>query len=116
VKGIGPETADSMRLYAGRQPVAVVDAYTRRIFQRHDLIAGGESYEALQQFIMDRLPRDVQRYNEFHALLVAVGKGYCHRRKPNCACCPLGDFPHHLEVGSRMSDVGSKRPNLEGER
>ncbi len=98
VKGIGPETADSILLYAGEQPIFVIDAYTRRIFHRHRLIKGGESYEQLQRFVMERLPRHAQLYNEFHALLVAAGKRYCHRRKPNCAACPLGVFPHHIEV------------------
>ena len=97
LKGIGPETADSILLYAGEQPIFVIDAYTRRIFQRHYLISGRESYDELQQFCMDRLPRQPQWYNEFHALLVAVGKRYCHRRDPDCASCPLGEFPHRLK-------------------
>ncbi|MBI4354674.1 MAG: endonuclease III domain-containing protein [Candidatus Omnitrophica bacterium] len=97
VKGIGPETADSILLYAGRQPIVVIDAYTRRIFRRHHLIEGGESYDQLQRFVTQRLPRDVQLYNEFHALLVAVGKRYCRRRDPHCAACPLGVFPHQGE-------------------
>lgn len=98
VKGIGPETADSILLYAGQQPIFVIDAYTRRIFQRHHLIEGGESYDQVQRLVMERVPRDVQLYNEFHALLVAVGKRHCHRRNPECAACPLGVFPHHIEV------------------
>ena len=98
LKGIGPETADSILLYAGRRPIFVIDAYTRRIFQRHQLIPGRESYDELQRFCQDRLPRKVQLYNEFHALLVAVGKRYCHRTDPDCASCPLGKFPHHIEV------------------
>jgi endonuclease-3 related protein len=98
LKGIGPETADSILLYAGRRPIFVIDAYTRRIFQRHQLIPGRESYDELQRFCQDRLPRKAQLYNEFHALLVAVGKRYCHRTDPDCASCPLGKFPHHIEV------------------
>lgn len=98
LKGIGPETADSILLYAGCRPIFVIDAYTRRIFQRHQLIPGRESYDELQRFCLDRLPRRVQLYNEFHALLVAVGKRYCHRTDPDCASCPLGNFPHHIEV------------------
>ena len=97
-KGIGPETADSILLYAGQQPVVVIDAYTRRILQRHHLLTGRESYEDVQRVIVNRVPRDVRLYNEFHALLVSVGKRYCHRRNPECACCPLGKFPHQLEV------------------
>lgn len=95
--GIGPETADSILLYAGQQPVAVVDAYTRRIFRRHHLAEGDEPYEVIQRFVMDRLPEDPKVFNEFHALLVAVGKSYCHRRDPECDQCPLGEFPHHVE-------------------
>ncbi|HAM41492.1 MAG: hypothetical protein A3I71_03540 [Omnitrophica WOR_2 bacterium RIFCSPLOWO2_02_FULL_63_16] len=98
LKGIGPETADSILLYAGRRPTFVIDAYTRRIFQRHHLISGREPYDETQRFCLDRLPRRVQLYNEFHALLVAVGKRYCHRTDPDCASCPLGKFPHHIEV------------------
>jgi endonuclease-3 related protein len=110
VPGIGPETADSILLYAGHQPVFVVDAYTRRIFRRHWLIQGDESYEAIQRMAMDRLPaprrssgqaglpEDPALFNEFHALLVATGKRYCHVRNPDCPQCPLGEFPRHLEV------------------
>ena len=92
--GIGPETADSMLLYAGRQPVFVVDAYTRRMFQRHRLIDAGASYEAIQTLAMRELPRDVALYNECHALIVAAGKQFCHRRDPACERCPLDDLPH----------------------
>jgi len=95
--GIGPETADSILLYAGHQAVCVVDAYTRRIFRRHQLIEGHEPYEVIQRFVMDRFPEDPKLFNEFHALLVAVGKRYCHRRDPDCACCPLGEFPRRLD-------------------
>jgi endonuclease-3 related protein len=101
LSGIGPETADSILLYAGEQPVFVVDAYTRRILGRHRLIHGRESYEAIQRSVMDRLPENPRLFNEFHALLVAVGKRYCHRRDPRCADCPLGEFPRHLEDGAR---------------
>jgi len=97
LSGIGPETADSILLYAGHQPVFVIDAYTRRILRRHQLIEGHEPYEVLQRVVMDRLPEDPQLFNEFHALLVAVGKRYCHRRDPDCARCPLGEFPYQLE-------------------
>ena len=98
ISGIGPETADSILLYAGQQPVFVIDAYTRRIFARHDLIDGREPYDALQQFVMAQLPKDAHVFNEFHALLVALGKRHCHRRAPECARCPLGAFPHNVEV------------------
>ena len=98
IPGIGPETADSILLYAGNEPVFVVDGYTRRIFRRHQLIAGDEPYDAIQRLVMDRLPEDPNLLNEFHALLVEVGKRYCHRRDPDCPHCPLGDLPRTLEV------------------
>jgi len=95
--GIGPETADSMLLYAGRQPVFVVDAYTTRIFRRHRLIPSQATYAMVQALAMQQLPADITVYNESHALLVAVGKRFCHRRAPDCHRCPLGDLPHRWE-------------------
>jgi endonuclease-3 related protein len=92
--GIGPETADSILCYAGRQPVFVVDAYTARIFRRHRLLRPGASYDRIQTFVMDALPDTGHDYNELHALLVAVGKRHCARRHPDCRRCPLGDLPH----------------------
>ena len=98
LNGIGPETADSILLYGGAHPVFVVDTYTRRVFGRHGLIRGDEPYEAIQQMVMDRLPAEPTLFNEFHALIVAAGKQYCHRHHPDCAACPLGSFPTNLEV------------------
>jgi len=94
LRGIGEETADAILLYAGRQPIFVVDAYTRRIFRRHRFISSRASYAQVQQLVMRALRPETRTYNEFHALLVEVGKRYCHRRNPECARCPLGDFPH----------------------
>ncbi|MBN2282974.1 MAG: endonuclease III domain-containing protein [Deltaproteobacteria bacterium] len=88
VHGIGPETADSILLYAGGKPVFVVDAYTRRILERHGMINGSESYEAIQRFCMDALPPDVSVYNQFHALLVHTAKLFC-RVRARCLGCPL---------------------------
>jgi len=88
VSGIGPETADSILLYAGNKPVFVVDAYTRRIFGRLGFLAGGESYDDVQRFFTKRLPEDVRLYNDYHAQIVALGKNVC-RPKPRCALCPL---------------------------
>lgn len=92
--GIGPETADSMLLYAGGQPIFVVDAYTTRVLTRHRLIPPRATYAEIQAMVMDTLPARAPLYNEFHALLVAVGKRCCHRRNPDCADCPLDDLPH----------------------
>lgn len=88
VHGIGEETADSILLYALELPVFVVDAYTRRIFQRLGLLKGDESYGAIQGLFQAHLPRDVALYNEYHALIVRHGKDIC-RPRPRCALCPL---------------------------
>ncbi len=87
VRGIGPETADSILLYAGGKPSFVVDAYTRRIFSRLGLVPEQISYDGLQQLFMQHLPLDVDLFNEYHALLVELGKQVC-RPHPRCpACC-----------------------------
>jgi endonuclease-3 related protein len=122
-KGVGPETADSILLYAGNHPVFVVDTYTRRVFERHQLVAPGADYETIRLLVERALrnlppesraepattgdrpavhypsaistgsrPELAQRYNEFHALLVQVGKHYCLKKAPNCTNCPLSCF------------------------
>uniref|UniRef100_A0A7C3UU50 Endonuclease III domain-containing protein n=1 Tax=candidate division WOR-3 bacterium TaxID=2052148 RepID=A0A7C3UU50_UNCW3 len=88
VKGIGKETADSILLYALKKPFFVVDAYTKRILSRHNLITKDATYDEIQNFFHKNLPREEKVYNEFHALLVRLGKTYC-RKKPNCSNCPL---------------------------
>ncbi len=88
VKGIGPETADSMLLYAAQRPVFVVDAYTRRLMERHGWASPRATYDELAASFALRLPRSPALYNEYHALLVALGKHYC-RPVPRCAECPL---------------------------
>jgi endonuclease-3 related protein len=98
VRGIGPETADSILLYAGNHPVFVVDAYTRRILQRHGLAHGKESYEEIRGLFEKSLPNDLQLFNEFHALIVHTGKNYCRSRSPLCSQCALRPFlPQPLE-------------------
>lgn len=92
VKGIGPETADSIILYAAQQPIFVVDAYTHRILFRHQLIDDGVDYYEIQELFMDSLPEDVQLYNEYHALLVRLGKDFCKKSKPLCDDCPVKDI------------------------
>ncbi len=89
VKGIGPETADSILLYAGQMPVFVVNAYTHRIFARHGWIDYDSDYHQIQDFIQSSLPEDPQLYNEYHALLVYAGKHYCLKKNPKCSQCPL---------------------------
>ena len=91
VKGIGPETADSILLYAGNMPTFVVDAYTHRIFSRHELIPEESTYDEMKSFFEENLPKDVQLFNEYHALLVNIGKTFCKPRKV-CESCPLKDI------------------------
>ncbi len=88
VNGIGPETADSMLLYAGNFPIFVIDAYTKRIFFRLGFCDKDVSYHNLQLFFMNNLSLNVPLYNEYHALLVMLGKHYC-KPKPLCKECPM---------------------------
>jgi endonuclease-3 related protein len=90
VRGIGPETADCILLYAGKHPVFVVDAYARRILDRHGLLRGNRPYEEVQEFFQRSLPQHASLYNEFHALLVRTGKEHCRARNPRCHQCALG--------------------------
>lgn len=91
VNGIGPETADSILLYALGKPVFVVDAYTRRIFHRMDLCAENAGYYELQDLFTRNLPEDVELYNDYHAQIVALGNTFC-RKKPKCDLCPVEDM------------------------
>lgn len=93
VKGIGPETADSILLYALEQPTFVIDAYTYRILRRHHLVGEETTYDEMKSLFEDNLPRDLRLYNEFHALLVHAGKESC-RPTARCAGCPLDPLPH----------------------
>ncbi len=97
VKGIGPETADSIALYAASLPTFVVDAYTYRILTRHGLVPEDIDYHGMRDFFMDVLPQDVSLFNEYHALIVRVAKEWCLKAAPRCATCPLRDF---LDNGS----------------
>jgi endonuclease-3 related protein len=90
VHGVGEETADSILLYAGKKPVFVIDTYTRRVIDRHVIDPGGEKYSDYQRLFMDNLPPDTELFNEYHALMVAVGKNYCRKNQPWCEeCCLL---------------------------
>lgn len=88
IHGIGPETADSILLYGLRKPIFVVDAYTKRILSRHGLVSEKASYEDLQTLFMKHLTPDERLYNEYHALLVHLGKTVC-KKIPECDRCPL---------------------------
>jgi endonuclease-3 related protein len=89
VKGVGPETADSILLYALGKPSFVVDAYTSRIMSRHGLAPEEASYDELRNFFMDVLDPDPEMFNEYHALLVRTGKDWCGKKAPACPGCPL---------------------------
>jgi endonuclease-3 related protein len=96
VFGIGPETADSILLYAGDHPVFVVDAYTKRMLTRHGWIHEKAKYEDVRWMFERDFPGDVKRFNEFHALIVNTGKNFCRTHDPLCGECPLGRY---LEEG-----------------
>lgn len=88
VNGIGPETADSIILYAAKKPVFVIDAYTKRIMSRHGILKNDASYEGFQEVFMKSLKKKVKMFNEYHALLVRLAKNHC-KSKPDCKICPL---------------------------
>jgi len=91
IYGIGPETADSIILYAANKPSFVVDAYTVRIFSRLGFIDKDTNYDKLKRFFEENLPRDVELYKEYHALIDELGKNFC-RKEPYCKKCPLKEF------------------------
>jgi len=88
VNGIGPETADSILLYSLDKPIFVIDAYTKRVLTRHNIIPEDATYHEVQELFHKSLPADVPLYNEYHALFVMTGKHYC-KPKPKCQGCPL---------------------------
>ena len=91
IHGIGPETADSILLYTGNKPVFVIDAYTRRIISRIGLAPEKNSYDGYQILFMDNLPQETELFNEYHALLVRLGKEAC-RKQPVCSACCLSEI------------------------
>lgn len=88
VNGIGHETADSILLYALGKPVFVIDAYTKRVLTRHNLVSEKADYHEMQELFHDNLPKNTKLYNEYHALFVRLGKDYC-KTKPRCEGCPV---------------------------
>ncbi len=88
VSGIGPETCDSILLYAFKRPSFVVDAYTKRIFSRHGLFREDVGYDEVKRIFTQNIPRDRRVYSEYHALIVRLGKEIC-RKAPKCGACPL---------------------------
>jgi endonuclease III related protein len=95
IKGIGPETADSILLYGLQRPSFVVDTYTARVTIRHRLIEPNVEYDQLKELFESNLPSDLKLFNEFHALLVQVGKNFC-KPNPKCEICPLKELPHDI--------------------
>lgn len=89
VRGIGQETADSIMLYALNKPIFVVDAYTKRMLMRHAAIKEDASYSQIQNLFMDNLKPSAKLFNEYHALLVRLGKEFCLKSNPGCTRCPL---------------------------
>ncbi len=90
IKGIGKETADSILLYAFKKPIFVVDAYTKRLVERHNLCSYS-NYDEVQELFMENLPLDEKLFNEYHALIVKLAKEFC-KKKPVCNNCPLEGF------------------------
>ena len=89
IYGVGPETADTIILYAAGKPSFVVDSYTYRLFSRLGWVAGKYNYTKLRALFMDNLPHDVSLFNEYHALIVRHGARVCHKKTPNCQECRL---------------------------
>lgn len=92
IKGLGPETVDAILLYAGGHPFFVADSYTRRVMARHQMVHPEARYDDVQSFLHRHLPPEPELFNEYHALLVEVGKQYCKRPSPRCPDCPLEIF------------------------
>jgi endonuclease-3 related protein len=107
VHGIGPETADSILLYAGNHPVFVVDAYTHRIFGRHGITNGKADYESVRALVETSIPRRPELFNELHALIVNTGKNWCRKGAPRCEECPLRLL---LPANSPLSTVAGIAP------
>jgi endonuclease III related protein len=106
--GVGPETADSIALYAAAKPIFVVDAYTRRIFARLGIIRGDESYADIQRLFMSCLPPDVDLLGDYHAQVVRLGKESC-RARPVCGPCPLAALCERRGVGEPRHAAESRR-------
>jgi len=105
LRGLGPETADAIILYAVQRPLFVADAYTRRVLARHGFVSGAADYHQTQEFLHAHLPPDTSLFNEFHALLVEVGKKHCKPRSPRCAGCPLEEFLPEGGAAQRLAQA-----------
>ncbi len=109
VNGIGPETADSILLYALEKPIFVVDNYTKRILLRHSLIEPQADYHAIQAKFMRELKADIQLFNEYHALIVQLGKDIC-KTKPECERCPINHINYSIDFNCHFCRKALPRP------
>ena len=103
VSGIGPETCDSILLYAFDRPVFVVDTYTKRIFFRHGILSNDLLYDEVQSLFIHNLPSSAKIFNEYHALIVRLAKDYC-RTKPRCGTCPLKKYRRSRQLSVADDD------------
>ena len=95
INGIGPETADSIILYAAKKPIFVIDAYAKRIMNRVGFKEN--NYDGLQNLFMNNLKKDEKMFNEYHALLVQFGKNIC-KKKPLCNQCPISNMCNYYNT------------------
>jgi endonuclease-3 related protein len=105
LRGLGPETVDAIILYAVQRPLFVADAYTRRVLARHGFVSDAADYHQTQEFLHAHLPPDTSLFNEFHAVLVEVGKKYCKPQSPRCAGCPLEEFLPEGGAAQRLAQA-----------
>lgn len=98
INGVGPETADSILLYAFEKPSFVVDSYTKRIFYRHGIINSRDEYKDVRGLFMDQLKHDTGMFNEYHALIVRLAKDFCRKTAPRCESCPLREISYSLSL------------------
>ena len=114
IHGIGPETADSILLYAGNHPVFVVDAYTHRIFSRHGITDSKRDYEKVRAMFESSLPQRPELFNEFHALIVNTGKNWCRKQTPRCDDCPLRALLPANAASLQVATSGLASPSFRG--
>lgn len=112
VRGIGPETADSILLYGLKKPVFVVDAYTKRIFSTHGIISEKARYDEVQTLFMESLPHEEKLFNEYHALLVKLAKTLCNRYS-KCDICPLNSMAHRAWRKAQRMEKARMGPSEE---
>jgi endonuclease-3 related protein len=115
LNGVGPETADSILLYAANKQTFVVDAYTRRVFARHGLVRPNATYREIKDWFQVLLPKRLTLYNDFHAQIVAVGVHYCRPRNPRCQDCPLAFLFSRPRKGGK-TEVKSEKSKVRSQK